>query len=228
MVNVGGGWNEMSVLGQMEPIRELVYRHLRERIVGGRFDYGTRLKETDVARDLGVSRTPVREAFRKLELEGLVRALNRKGVVVTNLEAADLNEIYALREVLEGLAARLGAVNRTDAQIREFARLADLMERAFHTNDLKGFSTIHREFNDVLYSMSRKPRLREILSRYNDYIENSQLISMRLFGRGPQILVEHRHIVAAIAEQNPDLAEKVTRLHVSNAARAFFAASGAQ
>ncbi len=214
----------MGELGEMEPIRELVYRNLRERIVAGHFDFGTRLKETDIANELGISRTPVREAFRKLELEGLVQSLSRRGVVVDYPKEDDLSEIYAVREVLEGLAARLGAVRRSETEMTSFDRYAGLMEDALRRDDMKAFAEFHKEFNVLLYQMSGKVRLIDILSRFNEYIEKSQMIAMRQFGRGEQILVEHRRIVSAIAAQDPDEAETATRFHVRMAGQAFFAA----
>jgi DNA-binding GntR family transcriptional regulator len=89
---------------------------------------------------------------------------------------------------------------------------------------LKGFAENHKEFNELLYRMSGKGRLIEILCRFNEYIEKSQLVCLRLFGRGEQILVEHRRIVDAIAKQDADEAENSVRYHVHMAGQAFCAA----
>lgn len=212
----------MGELGNLEPIRELVYRHLRERILSGSYEYGTRLIETEISQSLGVSRTPVREAMRMLELEGLVRYLNRRGVMVTNLAEEDMDEIYALREVLEGLAARLSAENRTEEEAKEFDGLRTAMEDAFYAGDLERVTIIHTQFNAWLYHTSGNRRLNDILSRFNEYIAKSQMISMSRQGRAAEIIKEHQEIVEAVMRQEAQRAETAARRHVANARKAYF------
>ncbi len=209
-------------LGNLEPIRELVYRHLRDRILSGSYVYGERLIESEIAAALGVSRTPVREAMRMLELEGLVRYLNRRGVMVTNIAGDDMDEIYALREVLEGLSARLCAELRTEEQGKQLMDLHAQMEHALMTGNADAFTNSHTQFNMCLYHTSGNQRLTDILSRFNEYIAKSQLISLTRHGRGNEIIEEHRAIVEAIVKRDADRAESLTRQHVANARRAFF------
>jgi len=213
---------KMGELGNLEPIRELVYRHLRDRILLGSYLYGERLIESEIATALGVSRTPVREAMRMLELEGLVRYLNRRGVMVTNIAADDMDEIYALREVLEGLSARLCAQLRTEEEAARLVELQSEMEQAYTKGDAAEFTALHLEFNMCLYHTSGNRRLTDILSRFNEYISKSQLISLSRQGRGNEINQEHKEMVNAIVEQNADLAEQLTRQHVANGRKAFF------
>lgn len=212
----------MGELGNLEPIRELVYRYLRDRILSGAFTYGTRLIETDISQSLGVSRTPVREAMRMLELEGLVRYLNRRGVMVTNLADDDMDEIYALREVLEGLAAKLSAQLRTDEEAAALESLRLEMEQAYFDGDLDRVTEIHTQFNAWIYRTSGNRRLNEILSRFNEYIAKSQQVSMTRHGRATEIMQEHREVVGAIVSRDGDRAEVAARQHVANARAAFF------
>lgn len=103
----------------LRPIREIVLERLRKAIMNGTFQTGDRLVETSIAEKMGVSRTPVREAFRQLEIEGLAENLPRKGTIVKGISKRDIFEIYEIREVLEGLAFRLACSNITDEQILE-------------------------------------------------------------------------------------------------------------
>ncbi len=208
--------------GNIEPIRELVYRHLRGRILSGAFNYGERLKEVAISEELGVSRTPVREALRKLELEGFVSYSNRRGVRVTNLDAKEMKELYELREVLEGLAARLAAERENDAEVDRLGELLFEMQQVCQTETIDGVPPIHTKFNETLYSMARNKKLHDILSRYNQYTEKSQLVSMRRPGRARQIMIEHRAIVDAISQRSPEKAEQAAREHVANSRKAYF------
>lgn len=212
----------MTLISTPEPIRELVYRHLRDRILAGHFEYGVRLIESELSQELGVSRTPVREALRKLELEGLVHYLSRRGVMVTNLALADMEDIYDLREVLEGLAARRAAERRTDAEATEIEALCQQMEQVHHTNDLDQVTAVHTRFNELLYRLSGNKRLCETLNRYNEYVAKSQYVSMTREGRAEEIMAEHRSIVGAIVARDPVTAEFAARQHIANARTAYF------
>ena len=211
-----------SKLGNLEPIRDLVYRHLREQILTGALNHGMRLKEVAISEELGVSRTPIREAIRKLESEGLVQYASRRGVTVTALDAGEMKEIYELREVLEGLTSRLAAERGTDEEIRQLQDLALKMERAYQTRKIGQVPSLHTKFNELLYSMSRNKKLFETLARYNEYIEKSQFISMQREGRAQRIMSEHSAIVDAIRRRSPQQAEEAARQHVSNASKAYF------
>ncbi len=211
-----------SKLGNLEPIRDLVYRHLREQILTGALNRGMRLKELAISEELGVSRTPIREAIRKLESEGLVQYASRRGVTVTTLDAGEMKEIYELREVLEGLTSRLAAERGTDEEIRQLQDLALDMERAYQTREIGLVPSLHTKFNELLYSMSRNKKLFETLARYNEYIEKSQFISMQREGRAGRIMSEHSAIVDAIRRRSPEQAEAAARQHVANASKAYF------
>jgi len=208
--------------GDYETIRELLFKHLRQLIISGRFAAGGKLVEQDLAEQFNVSRTPVREAIRKLELEGLVRYQSRRGVVVTGLSPSDIGEIYATREVLEGLAARLAAEHATDQEIAGLRRLLDQMSVAFAAREYKRAAQIHTRFNDLLYQIGRNRRLTGILTQFSQYTEHSKLVSLTRRGRAEEIRAEHAAMVEAIAARDPNRAELTARLHVANARRAFF------
>lgn len=207
--------------GDYKTIRELLFEHLRHLVISGQFEPGQKLVEEDLAARFGVSRTPVREAIRKLEIEGLVQYQPRRGVVVTGFSAEDVGEIYAAREVLEGLAARLAAAHATEAEIRELGRHLEETTRAAE-GEVERSAQIHTRFNDLLYRMGRNRRLFSILTQFSEYIERGKLVSLGRAGRAHEIRAEHEAVVQAIARRDPDAAEQAARLHVANARRAFF------
>lgn len=208
--------------GDYKTIRELLFKHLRHLILSGRFETGQKLVEEELAEQFGVSRTPVREALHKLEIEGLVRYQPRRGVIVTGFSAEDVDEIYAAREVLEGLAARLAAERGTDAEIAELGRRLVQMNRASAAGDFQRSARIHTRFDDLLYRMARNRRLLGMLNQFSEYIERCKLVSMERPGRAHEIRAEHEAMCHAIAARDPDAAERAARLHVTNARHAFF------
>jgi DNA-binding GntR family transcriptional regulator len=208
--------------GDYKTIRQLLFAHLRHLILTRKFETGQKLVEEELAEQFGVSRTPVREAIRKLEIEGLVEYQPRRGVIVTGFSAEDVDEIYAAREVLEGLAARLAAQRGTDEEIAELGRRLEQMNRASSAGDFERSASIHTRFDDLLYRMGRNRRLFDMLSQFSEYIEHCKLVSLERPGRADEIRGEHEAMHRAIAARDADAAERVARLHVTNARRAFF------
>jgi DNA-binding GntR family transcriptional regulator len=207
--------------GDYETIRELLFKHLRHLIIMGRFEPGEKLVEQDLAEQFKVSRTPIREAIRKLEIEGLVRYQPRRGVIVTGFAPDDIDEIYATREVLEGLAARLAAERAADEEIEALGQLLDQMNQASIANDFARAAQIHTRFDELLYRMGRNRRLVGMLTQFSEYIERGKMVSMTRRGRADEIRAEHAAMFQAIAARNPDAAERAARQHVANARRAF-------
>ncbi|MDQ7857710.1 MAG: GntR family transcriptional regulator [Armatimonadota bacterium] len=208
--------------GAYRTIREVLFERIRSLILSGQYRSGTKLREEELARQFGVSRTPVREALRKLESEGLVRYLPQRGVLVNGLSDREMLEIYTIRASLEGLAARLAATERTEEEVRELRELQRQMNDAYARANWNRAARIHTRFNMALYAASRSPRLVGILAQFNDYIEHSKTRSLALPGRAQEIGREHQAMVDAIARKDPDEAERAAIRHVHNARQAFF------
>ena len=209
--------------GELKPIRDVVFQYLRERILGGYYKYGDRLIEAALAAELKVSRTPIREALRKLELEGLVAYRSRRGAVVVVPSVEDMEEIYAVRGMLEGLAARLCAQVFGEAERASLRELLEQMNQAYLARDWPRASALHTAFNDFIYKGARNRRLYDIVSRLHEYTERSQMLSIQREGRVQEIVQEHVAIVEAICSGQPDLAEAAARHHVENGRQAFIA-----
>ncbi len=204
-------------LDSYKPLRELVFEALREAIITGHLAPGERLMELQLAEELGVSRTPVREAIRKLELEGLVHMIPRKGAYVATLSMKDIVEVFEIRGALEGLAAALAAESITDEELEELERHLVMAAEQIGNADLEGMVEVDTGFHQILYKASRNERLTQIISNLREQIQRYRLTSLSYPGRMKIALEEHREIVDAVSARDPDLARKLAQEHIENA-----------
>ena len=204
-------------LDSYKPLREVVYETLREAIRNGALTPGERLMEIQLAEELGVSRTPVREAIRKLELERFVVMLPRRGTYVANLSLKDINEVFEIRAALDGLAAGLAAERITEEELEQMERLlveiADYIEQ--HNN--QKIVEADEAFHDILYRASRNERLVGIICNLREQFTRFRSVSINYPGRLQNTLEEHRQLVEAIAQRNPEAAQQKAREHIENA-----------
>ncbi len=204
-------------LDSYKPLREVVYETLREAIRNGALSPGERLMEIQLAEELGVSRTPVREAIRKLELERFVVMLPRRGTYVANLSLKDINEVFEIRAALDGLAAGLAAERITEEELEQMERLlveiADCIEQ--HNN--QKIVEADEAFHDILYRASRNERLVGIICNLREQFTRFRSVSINYPGRLQNTLEEHRQLVEAIAQRNPEAAQQKAREHIENA-----------
>ena len=152
-----------------KPIREIVLHELRNAIFENKLKQGDRLVENIIASSMGVSRTPVREALRQLEIEGLAINVPRKGTIVTGIAIEDAMEIYDLREVLEGLAVRNACLNISRLEIRRLKEIIAFMEEDI---DSKEYEDIHKEFNEIILKASKNKRLVSQLENIYEYLKS--------------------------------------------------------
>lgn len=204
-------------LDNYKPLRELVFESLREAIISGRLHPGQHLMEIQLAEELGVSRTPVREAIRKLELEGLVVMIPRKGAYVAGLSIKDIADVFEIRRALEGLAARLAAERCTDEELEEMERIlmktAELVEEG-RVEEIIEWDT---RFHEALVKAAHNPRLSQLVANLREQVQRFRNSSLRHPGRLKVALEEHRQIVEAIAERDPDLAQNRAYEHIESA-----------
>ena len=192
---------------------------------------GDVLSENALARALGMSRTPVRTAIGRLAQEGLLDILPNRGVVVTSPTLTDLEEIYAIRELLEGLAARTAAIRATTACVRELEGLIALMTTAVADGDDGRFAELDTEFHGAVAKASGNRRLKQLLDpmRLANAVAYFRPAYDRHNPRSEQSLREHRDIVTAIKNRDPEQAERAMRTHsrvaIRDALMDFFAGS---
>lgn len=203
-------------------VRDKVYEQLRQAILGGRLTPGERLIERKLADFLGVSRTPVREAIRMLELEGLVAHLPRGGTVVAQVTDLEVLEIYRIRAVLEGLAARMAAEKIKPEQLQQLVSLLKDIEEYASEGDLENLEKAHQQFNDLVYKAADSQRLYAMITTLVDHISRYTRVGYCHPGRIEEATREHRLLVEAIKIRDGSLAERVAREHIDNSRRAYF------
>ena len=205
-------------------MQEIVYDTIREAIQTGRYAQGQRLIADELAQELGTSRMPVREALRRLEVAGLVSITPHRGAVVSELSEQEIVEIYHIRAVLEGLAARLAASQLTPTHVERLNVFIEDMEGVATTGaDLEQVLRINREFHITIWQMAQAPRLQEILENLYDASHRYRNISTALPGRLAQVFQEHRQIVQALAAGDSAAAERFANEHHENTAQRLLA-----
>lgn len=199
------------------PTRDLVLRKLRDAILSGRFQPGQRLLERDLVERMGVSRTPIREALRKLELEGLITTVPYKGPVVTRATLDDARELYEARAALEGQAVALFTRRADPAALEQLRTHVTAAERALRRGSAQGVLQANNAFHDVLASGCGNGLLQSMLANLRDRIILLRVESLSYPGRRPRSLAEHRAIVQMIEQHDADGARRLIEEHVMRA-----------
>ena len=195
----------------------LVYLHLRNGILGGELAGGTRINPGTVAAELGVSRMPVREALRQLELEGLVTIPPNRRAVVTQLTAAEVEELFEIRAVLEALAVRYAVPHLDDESIEELELLNQHLDKA--RKNPKEWVRRHAEFHSFIVRQSGRQQLETMIERIQSAVQpyllmyNSLYLSIEMPG------YEHHNLIAVLRTRNADAAEAYMRDHIRSASR---------
>jgi DNA-binding GntR family transcriptional regulator len=202
---------------------DFVYDSLRDAIWEGRFAHGERIREEEIAGVLGVSRTPVREALQRLQQRGLLVVGPGRGLMVAQLSKQQVFELYAMREILEGSAARFAARHANEAEIEILHRLQ--RELAASEGDALTLVKLNRRFHQSIYEAAHNQYLLETLGTLNDSMALLHSTTFRVPSRRPETDEEHRRIVAAIEKRDPDAAEQAAREHIRQAQRTRFETS---
>lgn len=194
-----------------------VFQTIREDILKGKYQEHDELRETTIGKELGVSRTPVREALRQLELEGLVTIIPNKGAYVTGITAKDVKDIYTIRSMLEGLCARWATEHITEEQLDELEEVLLLSE--FHMKksgniNVEQVTALDGRFHEILYEACDSRMLGHLLSDFHKYVQVARKTSIVSEERARKSLREHRQLLRAIKDKDPDLAEQLADEHI--------------
>jgi len=204
------------------PLRQQVLDHLRQSIVHGRLVPGERLVERELIDMLGVSRTLVREVLRQLESEGLIHVVPNKGAVVRELSPADAKDLYAIRGVLEGLAARLFVEGADKAQLKRLDEALAATVKAYRSGDPNVILETKNRFYEVLFHGAGSETLSSMLAVVHARIWRWRALGLahpkRSKQRSRESIAGLRSLVAAIKQQDAALAERIARIEVANAA----------
>jgi DNA-binding GntR family transcriptional regulator len=204
---------------------DFVYQSLRNAIWEGRFARGERIREEDIAQSLGVSRTPVREALQRLQQRSLLVVRPGRGFAVVQLSNKQIFDLYAMREILEGSAARFAAQHATESEIAALYQLQKQLAKEGH--DLLALVTLNRRFHQHIYEATHNQYLLETLEVLNDSMALLQNLTAQMPSRHGQSDIEHLRIVRAIEKRDQDGAEKAARHHIQQARKCrleYFAA----
>jgi DNA-binding GntR family transcriptional regulator len=195
-------------------VTDWVYEELKSAIVDLRLAPGDPLREATLADQLGVSKTPIREALTRLEQEGLVETTSFKGAVVTGYSRQDLLEIYELRELLENAAARTAAESMADADRDRLDRICRESRKLKKNHDAAGLAALISAFDDVLFEQVRNSRIRALIENLRAHLTRIGHLTAEIPGRIEASVDEHEKIVQAIAARDPELAERQMREHI--------------
>ena len=204
------------------PLRQQVLDTLRQAIIDGRLAPGARLTERELTEMLGVSRTVVREALRSLEAEGLVHVIPNKGPVVRELSREEAEDLYQIRAVLEGLAARLFVQHATADQIEQLAQTLKIVVEAYESGDAARVLETKNRFYDVLFAGARSETLSSMLATLHARIWRWRALGLthpgRSADRSRESIAHLRDMLTAIRSRDADAAERITRDEASRAA----------
>lgn len=185
---------------------EVVYQKIRNDIISGALPQGHKLNEIKLANDLEISRTPVREALKQLEMEGLVDSIPNRGAVVIGVSDQDLKDLNIIRITIEDAAMRFVVERVTDEQIKSLEDIYELMTFYTAKADVDKLIELNTSFHETIYAAMNSPQLEIILKHSQDLLLNSRKQSLSRVGRMAKTLEEHGRILEAIKSRNADLA----------------------
>ena len=194
-----------------------VFQQLRNDIVAGAYRAGDSITELGVADQLHVSRTPVREALRQLELAELVTLVPNKGAVVIGISPEDICDIYEIRSLIEGLASEKAAHSISLEEIDKLREVNDRFRFYLERGDLERLQEIDGEFHEMIYQFSESRMLHHVLTELHRYTDHFRGLSLQSATRAKESLREHAAIVEAIATHNAESAKLNATLHAQNA-----------
>ena len=201
-------------LNDYKPLRDVIFDTLREAIIVGELKPGERLMEVQLAKKMGVSRTPVREAIRKLELEGRVEMLPRKGAHIADLSVKDIMDLLEERASLDGLATSLSASRISEDEIKELKHIHSQFINYVEKENLQGSIKKDVEFHDIIYRSSRNDKLIQISNNLREQIQRFRVIYIKDYSSSRELIREHNEIIDAISSRSSDMAMKSAQSHI--------------
>lgn len=209
--------HELKVnMNEYLPLRDVVFNTLRQAILKGELEPGERLMEIQLAERLGVSRTPIREAIRKLELEGLVLMIPRKGAEVAKISEKSLRDVLEVRRSLEELAMELACQRMTDDDIRDLEEAQEAFRKAIQRGDAMTIAETDEHYHDIIYNGTGNARLVQILNNLREQMYRYRLEYIKDEDKRHILLVEHDQILKALSLRHVHEAKIAIREHIDN------------
>lgn len=198
------------------PLRDVVFNTLRQAILKGELAPGERLMEIQLAEKLGVSRTPIREAIRKLELEGLVLMIPRKGAEVARISEKSLKDVLEVRRSLEELAIDLACQRMTEEDIKDLEKAEEVFRDAVKNGSSMEIAEFDEAYHDVIYYATRNTRLVQILNNLREQMYRYRLEYIKDEDKRQILLIEHEKIMKALKARHAAEAKRAVREHIDN------------
>ena len=198
-----------------KPLREMVYEELKALILTGKIVPGTRLMEIELANNMGVSRTPIREAIRKLEKEGLVTIELRRGAYASQISTEDMVAILEVRQNMEGLAANFAAQRATDEQLESLRLAFENYNKAFEAGDTKGMIEYDTKFHTIIVDSSHNKVLMQMIEQLQELVLRFRYIYYDDFRRAEKMPAEHFEILKAITSRDGEKARTAANVHIA-------------
>ncbi len=195
-------------------LRGRVFQKIREDILAGNYAEKEELREAAISKELGVSRTPVREALRQLELEGLVTIVPNKGAHVNGISAKDVRDIYTIRSYLEGLCARWACEHITEEQLEGLEEIVCISEFRISKGHREQMAEMDSRFHVLLYASCGSKILEHVLTDYHQYVERVRRNTLSSLERATEAVQEHKSILNALRNKDADTAEKLANEHI--------------
>ncbi|NLY30745.1 MAG: GntR family transcriptional regulator [Firmicutes bacterium] len=195
-------------------LRRRIYEMVKEQILNQSIPPGTRIMEGDISEELGVSRTPVREAMSQLERDGLVRVEPRRGIFVKEVCEKDIIDVCEVREVLEALAIRKAAALASDEQVQELRAISQEYADAYLYGEHSQCITLDRKFHETLAAIAGNGKLEELIGEISDLVQMTRLMDCRYAANFEATIAEHNEIIEAVAAHNVDAAAVALEKHM--------------
>ena len=202
----------------MLSVRERAYEYLKSAILSGQIDPGKRLTEERLAKELGVSRTPVREALHKLESEGLIKPRMKRGFVASADSKDEIEELFDIRASLEGYALRLICETISEKALKQLDRLIENAEHELSRKKIEEVFKWNTEFHDTLHNLiANKPRFHRMIADMRRYVLRYRKDTLHYLDGARRTIDGHRKIMMALRMKEPDLCERIMREHIQEA-----------
>lgn len=203
------------------PLRDVVFNTLRQAILTGELKPGERLMEIHLANRLGVSRTPIREAIRKLELEGLVTMIPRRGAEVSQITEKSMNDVLEVRRALDALCAELACDRISEEELEELGKACTAFEQAVKTKDIKKVAQADVALHDIIVRATGNRRLIQLVNNLSEQMYRYRFEYIKDFGQHERLIEEHRIIYDSIVRKDKETASKEARIHIDNQEKAI-------
>ncbi len=203
------------------PLRDVVFNTLRQAILTGELKPGERLMEIHLANRLGVSRTPIREAIRKLELEGLVIMIPRRGAEVAQITEKSMNDVLEVRRAMDALCIELACERITDEELAELKQACERFEQAVKTGDVKSIAQTDVALHDIIVKATGNMRLVQLINNLSEQMYRYRFEYIKDVSQHDRLIEEHRLIYDSIVRKDKDTASKMAKIHIDNQKQAI-------